>query len=176
MPQDNNQKNIIIATVSFIIGFCLAWLITANRVAQVASNELLPGASSTDTSTGTSNLPVDVTTSTANSISVSNQKAGAEVTIDQVVLQNTGWVVIHEDSNGMPGKILGAQLFDPGTGSGTVELLRGTLPGGTYYAMLHSDNGDRAFDPKKDLPLTDQGGAPIMQTFQTLPSDGTSTN
>ena len=170
--QDNNQKYIIVATLSFIVGFGLAWLITANRTSNLNGNLDISDQSATST-ISTSN---EATSTTLNSITVKDQTAGTEVNIDQAVFQNSGWVVIHEDDNGAPGRILGAQLFDPGTWSGKVELLRGTLADKVYYAMLHSDNGDRAFDPKKDLPIQNDGGATVMQMFKTFSDSATSTN
>ena len=160
--QDNNQRYIIVATLSFIVGFGLAWLITANRVPNNS------GSLDSSEQLATSTISSEATSTSLNSISVKDQMAGTEVFFDQAVFQNPGWVVIHEDDNGAPGRILGAQLFDSGTWSGKVELLRGTLQDKVYYTMLHSDNGDRAFDPKKDMPIQDEGGAPIMQMFKTV--------
>src|SRR3989338_6152319 len=58
------------------------------------------------------------------------------------------------------------RLFDGGTwDNGKVELLRGTIEGGKYFAMLHADNGDRAFDPKLDAPIVGKTGSPIMMEF-----------
>jgi len=165
--QDSSQKMVIVATIAFIVGFGLAWLILSQREGgSVPTNDQ---ATTTSESVGT-NAPVgdamtgDASTS-ADSIRVSDQPEGVTVAIDQVMLDRVGWVVIHEDDNGTPSRILGAQLFDTGTRSGTVDLLRGTLAGHRYYAMLHTDNGDHAFDPKKDTPILGSDGSPVMVTF-----------
>jgi len=77
-----------------------------------------------------------------------------------------GWVVIHESSNGAPGNILGAQRFDAGAYSGgSVELLRDTLAGQTYFAMLHLDNNDKSFDHNTDLPVLDDTERIVMTSF-----------
>lgn len=101
-----------------------------------------------------------------NTVSVSNQKAGLSVALDSVTVSQQGWVAIHEDVNGNPGNILGATLAFVGERRNVnVDLLRATVAGKSYYAMLHSDDGDRAFDHKKDAPMKDSQGALIMVKF-----------
>lgn len=96
-------------------------------------------------------------------IAVGDQAGGKTVTITSVSLPSSGWVAVHEDATGRPGKILGAQRFSKGThAKGVVELLRATENGKTYYAMLHDDDGDRTFDPKKDT------GTAVMTKFNVL--------
>jgi len=115
-------------------------------------------------------IPDTAVTATSESIFaivVADQNAGIEVHIKEVTLQKTGWVAIHESQDGSPGTVLGAQLFDVGTHSGIVDLLRGTAPGSIYYAVLHDEDGDRAFNLRKDLPLTDRMGNQIMVEFRT---------
>lgn len=155
MQQDSSQKTVIIATLSFILGFGLAWLIAVNK-------------NGTPVSEGSENdNEITELTSSEDSILVTDQSEGVRVSLSSVVLKEGGWAVIHEDDNGAPGRILGAQLLAAGKWTdSTVELLRGTLAGQTYYAMLHSDNGDRAFDPKKDLPITDDEGNPVVMEFK----------
>jgi hypothetical protein len=109
---------------------------------------------------------------TGNAILVQNQARGNSVSIDTVVLSQIGWVAIHEDRDGEPGNILGAKLFDVGRNSGTVELLRPTVEGGIYYAMLHDEadigNNGFAFDYQVDLPILDSSGKPIMKKFSII--------
>jgi len=152
MQKDSSQRTIIIATVSFIVGFCLAWLIAVNKdFSKIAEDQ--EGVS-------------DETSLVRNLISVKEQTEGVRVILDEVSVENLAWAVIHEEDTDKPGRILGAQLFDAGaTKPGTVDLLRGTLAGRAYYAMLHSDNGDRAFNPKNDLPIADEQGNPVMMKF-----------
>ncbi len=113
-------------------------------------------------------------TATINRISMSNQFPGNIVYVSSVSFTNGGFVAIHKDNNGKPGAIIGTQYFDAGTRPGTINLTEKTVEGGTYYAMLHSDDGDKVFDATKDLPLNDAAGAVIMQTFKAtvnLPED-----
>lgn len=107
-----------------------------------------------------------VTLSGGNAIAVSDQLPGVRVEIPLVTLAADGWVVIHEDLDGKPGRILGAQRFNAGQNqTGAVDLLRGIEGGRVYYAMLHADDGDRAFDHTRDLPLRDPQGNVIVMRF-----------
>ncbi len=105
----------------------------------------------------------------ANYLSIENQHAGPGVLLKEVGLADGGWVVVHEGDGGAPGKILGARRLDAGKYEAiSVELLRETLPGGTYYAMLHGDDGDKEFDFNKDFPIRNDLGEVIMSDFETL--------
>lgn len=103
-----------------------------------------------------------------NIIIVTEQPAGNTVAVSLVTVEKESWVAVHEERNGKPGNILGAQLFSAGTNSGVVELLRATDTGKTYYAVLRGDDGDRQFDYTKDLPLTDSTGKEISVPFTTI--------
>ncbi len=101
-----------------------------------------------------------------NTIDIENQRAGNLVTISSVELNQMGWVVIHEEVGGKPGNVLGAALVFVGEHNAvSVELMRKTEKGKTYYAMLHTDDGDKVFDLKKDKPIADSTGAIIQISF-----------
>mgnify|MGYP000474667361 CR=1 FL=1 len=151
------SRNVIIAfIIGGAIGFLGTWLPMREPAVDIASDD------ETEISDETSGVVL----SGANAISVPNQKPGVNVNIEFVTLENTGWVVIHEDDNGTLGNALGAQLFDAGPSSGTVELLRGMEEGKTYYATIRQDDGDRAFDLTKDLLLSDETGNPVQAKFK----------
>lgn len=100
-------------------------------------------------------------------VTVADQPAGAVVVVTNVMLPQGGWVVVHEEQNGAPSWVLGARRFPAGvTAMGEVELLRGTTAGGTYYAMLHADNGNGTFDLSDDKPLLGEDGKFIMGMFE----------
>lgn len=102
----------------------------------------------------------------ANAILVNDQGPGMKVEMAMTTLAQESWIAIHEDRDGQPGNILGAQLFSAGQSQkGTVELLRQTQEGQVYYAMLHADDGDRKFDHTKDLPQEDSQGNVILMRF-----------
>lgn len=102
-----------------------------------------------------------------NRIVVGDQYPGNVVNISSIQLAKGGWVVIHKDANGQPGAIIGQTYFEAGLNTGRVTLSEVTREGGTYYAMLHADDGDKKFDAAKDLPLKDSNNSIIMQIFRT---------
>ncbi len=101
-----------------------------------------------------------------NRILVSDQYPGNVVFISSVQLANPGWVEIHKDNNGTPGAIIGSQYFEKGTFNGKITLTENTVDGQLYYAMIHSDDGDKKFDGTKDLPLKDAQGNVVMKPFR----------
>lgn len=111
-----------------------------------------------------------IETTTA-AVSADDQPAGITATVT-VTFDKSMWIAIHEDANGMPGKILGAQMFAKGTHTGAVDLLRPTEGERKYYAMVHTDDGDRKFDQKKDMPAKNADGAAIMHAFMTIAAAG----
>ena len=108
--------------------------------------------------------PVD---SSSNMLVIKNQEAGLSVTVSSANVTDANWVVIHEDRNGVPGNALGAARFVGETTSGTIELLRGTLPGQKYQGIIYKDDGDKIFSMERDTPVRDASGNPVGVTFKT---------
>ena len=95
---------------------------------------------------------------------VSDQAAGGVVLISKTAFVHTAWLAVHEDRDGRPGNILGAQLVPMGTSRGvTTDLLRPTVSG-VYYAMVHEDAADGDFDYQANKPIL-ENGTPIMRRF-----------
>jgi ribosomal protein L35AE/L33A len=103
----------------------------------------------------------------SNAIYVADQKPGDWVSISKIVLGDSGYVVIHEYKDGVPGSILGTSVvFNKGQSDGFRILLeRATQEGESLFAMLHVDNGDGVFDPAKDAPVKNAQGDIIMMRF-----------
>jgi hypothetical protein len=187
---NNLKKTIAVGVVSFLLGFGANWLWisgrqaapapgdiqdlgsvgvadTADKIVNDEKNEAVAekdsSAGNTKEIEGKEEMPPDL-----NTIVVTSQGAGDKVVLDRLVLKKRGWAVIYEDERGRPMRILGAHRFPAGDHREVVvELLRATLPGRVYYAMIHDDDGDDEFDFRKDLPLTDETGGPIMMRFMT---------
>jgi hypothetical protein len=102
-----------------------------------------------------------------NRVVINDQFPGNIVYLSSVQLAKPGFVVIHKDNKGVPGDIIGYQYFEKGINPGKITLTTPTAEGQTYYAMLHSDNGDKKFDAKLDLPLKDAAGNAIMKMFRS---------
>lgn len=124
------------------------------------NNSMTP--STTDMST-TTDMTAD--SKEVNRIVVTDQYPGNIVYISSVQLANAGWVVIHKDNKGTPGAIIGSAYFDKGINPGKITLSEKTVDGGVYYAMLHTDDGDKKLDAAKDLPMKDSNGNVIMKVF-----------
>lgn len=122
------------------------------------------------------NTPVDTTTTTdatgneVNRVSVSDQYPGNIVYISSAQFSAPGWVVIHKDSNGKLGDAIGSAYFAKGINPGKVNLTENTKEGMLYYAVLHTDDGDKKFDAKKDIELKDSKGNTIMKLFRATSS------
>jgi hypothetical protein len=116
--------------------------------------------------------PVTQTQGGSNSVVVSDQYPGNVVYLSSVQMQSPGWVEIHKDNAGQPGAIIGSVYAPAGISPAKVTVSQPIVDGATYYAMLHSDNGDQKFDAKTDLPLKDSNGNIIMRIFHGSVSAG----
>jgi hypothetical protein len=143
--------------IGIVIGFAIHWFLTRTTAEA-------PVITTSDESMAMNQSAI----SGDNGLVVKDQAPGSKVMVDSVKLKSPGWVAIHDNVKGQPGRILGAVLFDKGSATGTVELLRGTVAGKTYFAVLHHDDGDyKNFNPRTDSVLVDTAGAPIMVQFST---------
>lgn len=102
-------------------------------------------------------------------LSVPDQGAGTQVEVTHILVAEPTWVAIYEESNNMPGSILGAKKVLKGDMFTTVPLLRpeGLTAGKVYFAVLLTDNGDGLFDRKTDAPPTPSEKV-IMVKFRAL--------
>ncbi|MDQ3076593.1 MAG: hypothetical protein M3Q63_00850 [bacterium] len=157
---DWNNQNVRLA-ISFIVG----------AIVGVALYAIIDANRTDTTSTLSSNITATTTTPVIegdNGVLVNDQSAGNKVEVTQVVFKTPGWVAIHDDVNGQPGKILGAKLFDSGKMAGSVDLLRSTENGKSYFAVLHTDDGNyKNFNAQTDTILKDAKGQMIMVKFTT---------
>jgi hypothetical protein len=101
-----------------------------------------------------------------NRIVVADQYPGNVVYLSSVQTANGAWVEIHKDNNGKPGAIIGSTYVEKGIAPVRITLTEKTADGQLYYAMLHTDDGDKKFDAAKDLPMKDSRGNIIMKTFR----------
>lgn len=95
-------------------------------------------------------------------VTVQDQSAGATVAVSQVTLKSPSWVAIKDTT----GRILGAGWFYQSGENLSVPLLRSTIAGEAYQAVIYVDNGDKQFDFHKDTLITSVDGAPVSSTFR----------
>lgn len=103
-----------------------------------------------------------------NRLIMSPQRPGNSVIIDEVGLQNPGYVVIHEDNNGEPGKVLGRSGLLSAGDKQDLVIRVGLAPNKSYVAVLHDDDGNKTFDVLKDLPIMSAQAAPVMVQFSPI--------
>lgn len=152
--------------LSFVVGIVLGsvgtWAILGNTALSPTlifnSSELLEGSGTKDATS-------------AEYIIVENQLAGDRVLVKEIALSASTWAVVHEDVKGVPGNALGAQRFDRGIHSGTIDLLRSTNFDQNYYVLLYRDDGDREFNLETDSLVVDGDNDPIKGTFQVIRID-----
>lgn len=158
-----NMTTIIVFIVAFLLGYgTSARIVNRNRAGAPTAQETIR--------MDTVNSLADISAAGMegiNTIVTDDQPAGVAVAIT-VKIEKESWIAIHEDAGGNPGKILGAQIFPAGEHMGKIELLRGTEAGKKYYAMLHADNGDRVFDYRVDLPITNESEEPVTDAFTAI--------
>lgn len=154
--ENQNVRLAIAFVIGLVVGLGIYWAFDRDAAVAPVANE-------------TQNVGTTTVGALAddNGVIIENQAAGRSVKVSQIVLEAPGWIAIRDDVNGKPGpRILGAKLFDKGTNTGTVELLRATESGKSYYAILHTDDGSyKNFDSKLDKALLDDSGNQIMVKF-----------
>ncbi len=92
------------------------------------------------------------------SVTVSDQAiVNGKVTVEKVVSDGAGWIVIHAQADGGPGPILGFSPVADGENSNVVVEIDATGATPTLYAMLHTDAGQIGtweFPDGPDAPVT----------------------
>lgn len=171
----NNQKVLISALVGFIVGAAAVWVWSVAMTPQQNAQELgqdeevreetesegeLTSAPGGDAQEESAQVAID----DSDLINVSDQAAGAAVAFS-VAFDEPGWVAIHEERDGTLGNVLGAKWLPAGTHEATVKLLRNTVSGQTYHAVLYHDDGDRQFEVSSEARLLDGSKQPIQTAF-----------
>lgn len=103
------------------------------------------------------------TMSDSDSIAVSDQPAGEAVAITSLSFSSGhGWVAIWD---GTGKRFLGAARFSSSDASGTVPLLKPTVSGNVYEAILYADTADGSFDIHTNALIVGADNNPIAASF-----------
>lgn len=89
-------------------------------------------------------------------ITVTDQKAGALVALGALTFPaKSGWVVVRDYKDMVPGNVLGAARFnsDEGLVPTSVELIRNTVAGNTYQIVFYSNTGAIDFKLGEDTVI-----------------------
>lgn len=147
------KTNTILGAAAVVILALLAYLLFANT--PTSSTENTGGASST-------------LLAEESAVVVMEQQPGTSVTASLIVLKSPGFLVIHEDTNGAPGAILGVStlLVAGESKSVNVALSRVTRDSERLHAMLHTDaDANGTFSASSDAPVLSSLGGPIEGWF-----------
>ena len=101
-------------------------------------------------------------------LTADDQTAAQTATIKEMNYNGNVYVVIYEDDNGVPGKVLGQSeiLIEPST-MVSIDLNRASEPDEILHAMLHFDDGNGVFEfPNSDGPLLDDNNDQITTSFK----------
>jgi hypothetical protein len=101
------------------------------------------------------------------SITVSDQAIqDGTVTIDSVVSDGPGWIVIHIQADGAPGTVIGNAAVSDGESVDVVVEIDADQATDTLYAMLHTDTGEMGTYefPDGDPPVQVDGNV-VVQPF-----------
>lgn len=173
----NNRGNQVIAVLIIIVLVVFAWDIGRKQTLNLLSGS---PASSTDIgliedSYASDNVSAKSDAQSSDkalpllggdeSIKVADQPAGMEVKVSSLYLPEMGWVGIRDGD----GRVLGAGRFDAGSFTNvTISLLRATVAGDSYQALLYVDDGDKIFDLQKDILITGSNGGVAGTNFKAL--------
>ncbi len=111
------------------------------------------------------------------SVTVSDQAIeDGTVTVDSVVSDGPGWIVIHTDDDGAPGPVIGHAAVSDGENTNVTVEIDTEEATETLWAMLHEDTGEEgSYEfPDADPPVELEGEI-VMQSFSTavvLPETG----
>ena len=104
------------------------------------------------------------------SLVVPKQAGGMNIFIENVILGNDGYVVIHRDEDGKPGVIIGvSELLSKGTVSNfLIDIDEEIVEGDSLFAVVHKDDGDKVFSPDMDVPALDDEGNIVLVRFDIV--------
>ena len=145
------QQWVIAGVMVLIVALAGWWLFTRPAADQGDANKTATSTNQTSGTT-TSNNDGRPTTgmSAGETVTIETQTAGDHVHVAQAQLSRVSWLAVRDDL-----RIYGAARVNPPVGGGTVSevtipLLRNTESGKSYTLVVYADDGDGAFDFKKD--------------------------
>ena len=150
MEEKKSSKGLIIGIIVVIVIGIFVWRYFSSRTApseQVGGEEQVAGME--------------------DSIFVANQKPGRFVNVGRATLSKKGYVAIHQEEAGAPGAIIGfsSLLNAVESRNFSVTLNRKSVAGESFYAMIHWDNNNGAFNPSEDAAAKDKSGNMVMAKF-----------
>jgi len=165
-----NTKFIGTLVVGIIVGLLVAylWLGKDGYNTPLNADDVAGGVNAGILNERRTDTSVVLTPEAKAGFTVEMQLAGDTAVIKDVVMPESGWVVVHEVVEGVVANALGATRLDAGEYDMViVELLRPSIPESAYIVSLYSDNGNREFEIHMDTPIIGSDGNAIFKTFET---------
>jgi hypothetical protein len=167
--ENQNVRLVVTFVIGLLVGLGVYWLF--DRTAPQSDVATLE--ENTEEATSTMG---DMVSLGDNGLVLGTQTAGKQVVFKEIALASPAWIAIQDDVNGQPGKTLGARLFDKGTTTGAIDLLRATEDGKEYLVVIHSTDGNKTFTSATDKALTDSSGNVLMTKFSVGNVESTTTS
>lgn len=95
---------------------------------------------------------IPASSATSAELSVADQTAGSVTLVSVKNVTEPVWIAIRDVKDGKLGNILGAHKSFTAEDA-EINLLRPTVAGGTYKAVIYKDVGDASFNYKEDVLL-----------------------
>ncbi len=164
-------KTIIGALVVLLLVGAGTFLLLQDGTVQAPTTPEDTMATSTDTAPTGAALP-------RNAVAITAGLPGKSLTLSVVEAAQPSFVAIHRDDAGKPGKVIGvsALMATGTTESVAVTLTESVKVGDKLYAMLHTDDGDGAYEfPGADVPTMSADGMVVMTPFEIVATMPTTT-
>jgi hypothetical protein len=162
--KQESQKTVVAFIAGLLIGGLLVWVFSSTpEDRNVAEND--NGTTTEDAGNNSNVSGSDVNqpaTSTEDDedggdIEVADQPAGNRVLLGTTKFPKSGWIVVRDYRDGMPGRILGAARFniEEGLLPKEIPLVRNTTSGSTYQVLFYTNEGGNGFSTAEDKPMDD---------------------
>lgn len=146
-------------------GIIILVLVAAAIAAAVVLRQAAP---STNTDTNASTDSTSGLRVGKNAIYVAEQPPGTTLNVSLVAMEKAGFVVVHEaDASGAVGAAIGVSGYlQAGEREDVkISLSRPAKVGEQLIAMIHEDNGNKAYDDEAADAAIIENGAPVWMVF-----------
>lgn len=164
VEKQESQKTVVAFITGLLIGGLLVWVFSSSpedKMKTDTEKDTTKAEETTKVDGKTEEIKIGNVTTTApqgvtgeGSIGVTDQKAGASVALGALKYPATsGWVVVRDYKDNVPGNILGAARYDTVVGliPTSVELMRNTISGNSYQVVYYTNGGVLDFKLGEDV-------------------------
>lgn len=164
----DSQKTVVSFIAGLIVGALLLWMFGGDTAEKTATTkdanedesaevldedemEVEDGDTTTETEVEMPEMEVGDA-----EVGLESRAAGSTLSLSSATFPtDAGWIAVRSYSNGEVGNVLGASRYskEQGLVPSEIELLSPMVAGGQYAIVFFSENGDRQFNMRTDLPL-----------------------